>query len=163
MSQTDSAETPQLQEGQPAPDFELPVSGGDTMRLSENRGTPVILYFYPKDNTPGCTTQACNFRDNQDVISETGALVYGISPDNVVSHDKFSEKYGLTFPLLADEGAAIARIYGVWKEKNMYGRKYMGIERTTFLINADGTIGKIWRKVKPTKHAEEVLQYISQG
>lgn len=151
-----------LKEGDVAPQFELAVSGGGTLSLSENQGTTVVLYFYPKDDTTGCTTQACGFRDNMEVISETGALVYGISPDTVASHDKFITKYDLTFPLLADEGAKIATAYGVWKEKNMYGRKYMGVERTTFLILPDGTIGKIWHKVKAKGHAEEVLKYLSE-
>ena len=152
---------PDLQEGDPAPDFELPITGGGTLRLSENRGNNVILYFYPKDDTPGCTTEACNFRDNLDLLNETGALVYGISPDTVKSHDKFINKFDLNFPLLADEGAAVAKLYGVWKEKNMYGRKYMGIERTTFLIDSEGNISKIWRKVKPAGHAEAILKLLS--
>ncbi|HEX2915311.1 MAG TPA: thioredoxin-dependent thiol peroxidase [Chloroflexia bacterium] len=166
MSQTEELESHELKEGDHAPDFELPISGGEgeegSFKLSDALGTSVILYFYPKDDTPGCTTEACEFRDNMDVLSETGALVYGISPDSVKSHDKFIAKHDLNFPLLADEGAKVATMYGVWKEKNMYGRKYMGVERTTFLINPDGTIGKIWHKVKPKGHAEEVLKTISE-
>ncbi len=160
MSQTENGTA--VQEGQKAPDFELPISGGDgeMMKLSDAQGNLVVLYFYPKDDTPGCTTQACNFRDNMDLLSEAGALVYGISPDSVASHEKFVNKFELNFPLLADEGAKVAQLYGVWKEKNMYGRKYMGIERTTFLIDGEGYISKIWRKVKPAGHAEEVLKYI---
>ncbi len=161
MSEVESADAVVLHEGDEAPDFELAMSGGETLHLSEQRGTSVVLYFYPKDDTPGCTTEACNFRDNMEVLNEAGALVYGISPDSVTAHDKFITKHELNFPLLADEGAKVARLYGVWKEKNMYGRKYMGIERTTFLINSDGAIGKIWRKVKPAGHAEEVLKAVS--
>ncbi|MDB5081247.1 MAG: ahpC/TSA family protein [Chloroflexi bacterium] len=162
MSQEEAAPAKVLQVDDQAPDFELPIADGDTFKLSDARGTPVVLYFYPKDDTPGCTTQACNFRDNMHVISETGTLLYGVSPDNVASHNKFVDKYELNFPLLADEGAKVAQLYGVWKEKNMYGRKYMGIERTTFLINPDGTIGYIWRKVKPAGHAEAVLKVLGQ-
>lgn len=163
MSETAAEGNPpvELHEGDLAPDFDLPISGGGTAQLSEARGQTVVLYFYPKDDTPGCTTQACGFRDNMDVLSEAGVLVYGISPDSVASHEKFIAKHDLTFPLLADEGAKIARAYGVWKEKNMYGRKYMGIERTTFLIGPDGTISRIWRKVKPAGHAEEVLKAVA--
>jgi peroxiredoxin Q/BCP len=162
MSQQETAPARALQVDDKAPDFELPLNEGGTFKLSDARGTPVVLYFYPKDDTSGCTTEACNFRDNMDVISETGALLYGISPDNVASHKKFVAKYELNFPLLADEGAKVAQEYGVWKEKNMYGRKYMGIERSTFLINPDGTIGYIWRKVKPAGHAQEVLKVLGQ-
>jgi len=162
MSQEETTPAVVLKEGDLAPDFELPMSGGDTMHLKDELGGPsIVLYFYPKDDTPGCTTEACNFRDNMELLNEAGALVYGISPDTVKAHDKFIEKYELPFPLLADEGAKTAMAYGVWKEKNMYGRKYMGIERTTFLINPDGTIGKIWRKVKPAAHAEDVLKTLS--
>lgn len=161
MSQEETTPPVVLKEGDLAPDFELPMSGGGTMHLKEESGSTIVLYFYPKDDTPGCTTEACNFRDNMELLNEAGALVYGISPDSVKAHDKFVEKYELPFPLLADEGAKVAMAYGVWKEKNMYGRKYMGIERTTFLINPDGTIGKIWRKVKPATHAEEVLKTLS--
>jgi thioredoxin-dependent peroxiredoxin len=151
-----------LNEGDEAPDFDLPMSGGESLHLKEQLGSSyIVLYFYPKDDTPGCTTEACNFRDNMDLLSEAGALVYGISPDSIKAHDKFIQKYDLPFPLLADEGSKVAIAYGVWKEKSMYGKKYMGVERTTFLINPDGTIAKIWRKVKPAGHAEEVLKTIS--
>ncbi len=161
MSEVETAPL-DLKEGDKAPDFELPMSGGESLHLKEQLGaSSIILYFYPKDDTPGCTTEACNFRDNMDLLSEAGALVYGISPDSVKAHDKFAAKYELPFPLLADENHEVAMAYGVWKEKNMYGRKYMGIERTTFLINPDGTIGKIWRKVKAAGHADEVLKSLS--
>src|ERR1700712_5566474 len=116
MSQEETAPVRVLHEDEQAPEFELPLNEGGTFKLSDARGTPVVLYFYPKDNTSGCTTEACNFRDNMDVISEAGALLYGISPDNVASHIKFINKYDLNFPLLADEGAKVAREYGVWKE-----------------------------------------------
>ncbi len=154
------SEVLEIKEGSPAPDFTLPDNTGEQVALQDLRGKPVVLYFYPKDDTPGCTTEACNFRDNMGRISSTGALIYGVSPDSVASHQKFINKFSLSFPLLADQGAAVATSYGVWKEKNMYGRKYMGIERTTFLIDEQGNIGKIWRKVKPAGHAEEVVKFI---
>ncbi len=154
------AEATELKEGDNAPDFSLPASGGDRVDLQDLKGKKVVLYFYPKDDTPGCTTEACEFRDNMGVIQQTGALVYGVSPDSVASHDKFRKKYDLSFPLLSDEGAKVASAYGVWKEKNMYGRTYMGIERSTFLIDENGKIAKIWHKVKAAGHAGEVLNYI---
>jgi peroxiredoxin Q/BCP len=150
----------ELMEGAVAPDFSLPASGGETVNLKDLKGKPVVLYFYPKDDTPGCTTEACNFRDNMGIIQQTGALVYGVSPDSVKSHDKFVNKYSLNFPLLSDEGSVISMAYGVWKEKSMYGKKYMGIERTTFLIDEEGKIAKIWHKVKPDGHALEVLNFV---
>jgi peroxiredoxin Q/BCP len=150
----------QLEEGQAAPDFSLAVSGGGLVNLHDLRGKLVVLYFYPKDDTPGCTTEACNFRDNMGTIQQTGALVYGISPDTVAKHEKFITKHGLNFPLLADEGSAVATAYGVWVEKAMYGRKYMGVARSTFLIDEQGHIAKIWHKVKPAGHATEVLNFI---
>lgn len=150
----------QLEEGQPAPDFTLPSSEGNDISLHDLRGKQVVLYFYPKDDTPGCTTEACNFRDNMGLIQQTGALVYGISPDSVTKHNKFIAKHSLNFPLLADEGSHVSTAYGVWGEKAMYGRKYMGVERTTFLIDESGNIAKIWRKVKPAGHAIEVLDYV---
>lgn len=153
----------ELKVGDVAPTFELLMDDGTTFNLKENlnEGQSIILYFYPKDDTPGCTTEACNFRDNMELLSEAGALVYGISPDTVAAHEKFINKFELNFPLLADENAEVAKTYGVWKEKNMYGRKYWGVERTTFLINPDGTIGRIWRKVKPANHAEDILKSLS--
>lgn len=147
-----------LKEQDIAPDFELETDEGSKVRLSELRGRKVILYFYPKDDTPGCTTQACGIRDSWQEFQETGALVYGISPDSVESHQKFREKYQLPFPLLADEGHQVAEAYGVWKEKSMYGRKYWGNERTTFIIDEEGRIAKIFPRVKPAEHAELVLQ-----
>lgn len=150
----------ELEEGQPAPDFTLPGTDGEDVSLHDLRGKVVVLYFYPKDDTPGCTTEACNFRDNMGIIEQTGALVYGISPDSVAKHSKFIAKYELNFPLLADEGAKVATEYGVWVEKAMYGRKYMGIERSTFLVDEEGKLAHIWHKVKAAGHAVEVLNTI---
>jgi thioredoxin-dependent peroxiredoxin len=146
-----------LQEGQPAPEFSLPADDGSLITLAALRGKKVILYFYPKDDTSGCTTQACDFRDALPRIDEEGAVVLGVSPDPIRSHVKFRDKFSLNFPLLADEDHAVAEAYGVWKEKSMYGRTYWGIERTTFLIDETGRIQKIWNRVKPAGHAEAVL------
>ncbi len=147
-------------EGQLAPDFALPATDGSTIRLSELRGKKVVLYFYPKDDTPGCTKEACSFRDNLGVLQSMGVVVLGVSPDTVASHQKFAQKYGLTFPLLADEGAQVATLYGVWKEKKQYGRTYMGIERTTFLIDENGIVRRVFPKVKVDGHVEEVIEAI---
>ncbi len=149
-----------VREGQPAPDFALPSTDGNTVRLSDLRGKKVVLYFYPKDDTPGCTKEACSFRDNLGVLQSMGVAVLGVSPDSVASHQRFAQKYGLTFPLLADEGAQVATLYGVWKEKMQYGRTYMGIERTTFLIDEEGVVRRIFPKVKVDGHVEEVLEAI---
>lgn len=152
----------ELKEGDLAPEFTMADTDGQEVSLKGLQGKPVVLYFYPKDDTPGCTTEACNFRDNMGRITQSGALIYGVSPDSVASHKKFSNKFSLSFPLLADEGAKVATAYGVWKEKNMYGRKYMGVERTTFLIDEQGKIAKVWHKVKPAGHADEVLKFIEE-
>lgn len=147
-----------LQEGAPAPEFRLPASTGETIGLDDFKGKQdVVLYFYPRDNTPGCTTEACSFRDNIAAVQGHGAALLGVSPDSLASHQKFTEKFDLNFPLLADQGAELARAYGVWVEKQQYGRKFMGIERSTFLIDKDGLIRKIWRKVKANGHAAEVI------
>lgn len=146
-----------LGEGDAAPDFSLPTDGAGTVRLSELKGKPVVLYFYPKDDTPGCTKEACGFRDSLPDFTGVGATVIGISKDTVAKHDKFKAKYNLTFPLASDEAGAVCEAYGTWVEKNMYGRKYMGIERATFLIDGDGRLAKIWRKVKVPGHVDEVL------
>ncbi len=146
-----------IEEGKPAPDFELPSDSGDRVRLSSLRGKPVVLYFYPKDDTPGCTTQACGIRDVYADFRERGAVVLGVSPDDEASHVKFKEKYSLPFTLLADPEHEVAEEYGVWKERNMYGKKSMGIERSTFVIDADGNVGKAMRRVKPDTHAADVL------
>jgi peroxiredoxin Q/BCP len=150
----------ELTESVKAPDFTLPASGGQTVSLHDMGGRRVILYFYPKDDTPGCAKEACQFRDLFPDFSGSGAEVLGISPDDVGSHDKFVAKYGLPFTLLADPGHEIAQAYGVWKQKCNYGKKYMGIERTTFLIDKDGTIQRIWRNVRANGHAKRVLEAI---
>jgi peroxiredoxin Q/BCP len=143
--------------GDQAPDFTLPDQHGDQVSLSSLRGKSVVLYFYPKADTPGCTTQACGVRDHQASYSEAGAVVLGVSPDPVKKVAKFDDKYGLGFPLLADEDHSVAESYGVWVEKSMYGRKYMGNERTTFVIGPDGVIQQVFRSVKPAEHDELVL------
>jgi thioredoxin-dependent peroxiredoxin len=146
-----------VEEGKPAPDFELTSDAGETVKLSDFRGKPVVLYFYPKDDTPGCTTQACGIRDVYADFRERGAVVLGVSPDDESSHVKFKEKYSLPFTLLADPEHQVAEDYGVWKERNMYGKKSMGIERSTFVIDAEGNVSKAMRRVKPDTHAADVL------
>ena len=138
-------------------DFTADSTGGP-FRLSAHKGKAVVIYFYPKDDTPGCTTEACAFRDGFSDIQKKGAVILGVSPDSVKSHMKFKDKYNLPFPLVADENKSICQAYGVWKEKSMYGRKYMGVERTTFLIDEKGMIKKIFPKVSVTGHCEEVLE-----
>jgi len=150
-----------VEEGKPAPDFELTSDGGEHIKLSDFRGKPVVLYFYPKDDTPGCTTQACGIRDVYADFRERGAVVLGVSPDDEGSHVKFKEKYSLPFTLLADPGHEVAEQYGVWKERNRYGKKSMGIERSTFVIDADGNVAKEMRRVKPDTHAADVLAVLS--
>ena len=149
-----------LQEGTAAPDFSLDASGGGTVKLSDYRGQRVVLYFYPKDDTPGCTTEACNFRDDYSEIIAAGAVVLGVSPDSVKSHDKFQQKYELPFPLLSDPDHQVAEIYGAWGEKKMYGRTYMGIIRSTYVIDEEGIIVKVFPKVRPKAHSEEVLMVL---
>jgi thioredoxin-dependent peroxiredoxin len=146
-----------VEEGKPAPDFELTSDGGERVKLSSLRGNPVVLYFYPKDDTPGCTTQACGIRDAYSDFRDRGAVVLGVSPDGEASHVRFKEKYSLPFTLLADPEHEVAEEYGVWKERNLYGKKSMGIERSTFVIDADGNISKVMRRVKPDTHAADVL------
>ncbi len=145
-----------LQEGTIAPDFTLEARGG-AVTLSDYRGQTVVLYFYPKDDTPGCTTEACNFRDDYSEIIAAGATVLGVSPDSVRSHDRFKLKYELPFPLLSDPDHKVAELYGAWGEKKMYGRTYMGIIRSTYIIDDKGIIVKVFPKVRPKKHSEEVL------
>ena len=152
-----------IQKGDPAPDFELPADDGGRVRLGELKGKRVILYFYPKDNTSGCTTQACELRDALPRIDEKGAVVLGVSPDPVSSHQKFRDKYSLNFPLLSDQDHQVSEAYGVWKEKSMYGRKYWGIERSTFIIDENGVVVDVWRKVKPKGHADRVEDILSAG
>jgi peroxiredoxin Q/BCP len=146
-----------VEEGKPAPDFELTSDSGEDVKLSDFRGKPVVLYFYPKDDTPGCTTQACGIRDVYADFRDRGAVVLGVSPDDEASHVEFKEKYSLPFTLLADPGHEVAEEYGVWKERNRYGKKSMGIERSTFVIDADGNVSKAMRRVKPETHAADVL------
>jgi len=146
-----------VEEGKPAPDFELVSDAGTTVRLSDLRGKPVVLYFYPKDDTPGCTVESCEFRDAYDVFRDRGAEILGVSPDGEKSHQKFKSKYGLPFPLLADPEHTAAEAYGVWVEKKMMGKRYMGIDRSTFLIDSDGNVAKAMRGIKPAGHASEVL------
>jgi peroxiredoxin Q/BCP len=148
---------PRLSVGSKAPDFSLPDGNGGTVSLKLLKGKTVILYFYPKDNTSGCTKEACDFRDNIAVISKKGAVVVGVSADSVPSHKKFADKFGLQFPLASDEKKELVKKYGVWKEKSMYGRKYLGIERTTFVIDGRGIITHIFPKVKVAGHVEELL------
>ncbi|MCA9871529.1 MAG: thioredoxin-dependent thiol peroxidase [Caldilineae bacterium] len=146
-----------LNVGDPAPDFELPSDSGETVKLSDLRGRRVVLYFYPKDNTSGCTTQACGFRDAYPVIEEKNAVVLGVSPDGVSSHQKFKTKYDLPFTLLVDEDHAVAEAYGVWGEKSMYGRKYMGIIRSHFVIDEQGRIADAQVKVSPKDSVARAL------
>jgi len=142
----------------PAPDFALPTDGGGTLSLASQKGMNVVLFFYPKDNTSGCTKEAIGFSETIDEFENCNTVVFGVSKDSVKSHDRFVEKQGLKTKLISDEELEIIQGYGVWKEKSMYGRKFMGVERTTFLIDKEGKIAKIWRKVKVAGHVEEVLE-----
>jgi peroxiredoxin Q/BCP len=150
-----------LEEGQPAPTFTLPSDNGDEVSLESLRGKPVVLYFYPKDNTPGCTAQACGIRDAWGEFERSGAVVLGVSPDSPEKHANFREKYGLPFRLLADEDHSVSETYGVWVQKSFAGKKYMGVERSTFVIAPDGTLTRVMRRVKPDTHADEVLAALS--
>jgi thioredoxin-dependent peroxiredoxin len=147
-----------VEEGGPAPDFELATDTGERIRLSGLRGRPVVLYFYPEDDTPGCTTQACELRDQYSLFRERGAVVLGVSPDDEASHARFREKYSLPFTLLADPGHRVADDYGVWVERNRFGRKSMGIERSTFVIDEHANVARALRRVKSEGHAERVLE-----
>ena len=149
-----------VEAGTPAPDFTMPTDGGGSVTLSALRGKPVVLYFYPKDDTSGCTAQACGFRDQLPDFRGVDATVIGVSKDSVASHDKFKAKYDLPFTLASDKEAGVAEAYGVWVEKSMYGRKYMGMERATFLIDKDGVVARVWRKVKVPGHVKEVLEAV---
>ena len=150
-----------LEEGTVAPDFTLPADGGGEVTLSNYRGKKVVLYFYPKDDTSGCTTEACNFRDDYTQILGAGAVVLGVSPDGIKSHDKFKLKYELPFALLSDLDHQVADMYGAWGEKKMYGRSYMGIIRSTFIIDEEGVIAKVFPRVRPKNHSQEVLDALS--
>jgi peroxiredoxin Q/BCP len=155
-------EKPMLKAGDKAPNFAVKDDSGKTIKLSDFKGRKVVLYFYPKDDTPGCTREACNFRDGIAALKKAGATVLGVSADSVESHAKFRDKFDLNFPLLADTDKAIVNAYDVWKEKSMYGKKYMGIERTTFVIDGDGRISHIFPKVKVDAHYEEVLDALNR-
>ncbi len=152
-----------IEQGHPAPDFALPDQDGNPVRLSDLRGRPVVVYFYPKADTPGCTTQACGVRDHQPDYVDAGAVVLGISPDPVAKVKKFHQKYDLNFPLLADEDHAVAESYGVWVTKSMYGRTYLGNERTTFIIDSEGKIAQVLRKVRPAEHDQLVLKALQEA
>ena len=155
-----------IQEQQAAPDFTLPAVGNDDIvkngqvNLADLKGRTVVLYFYPKDDTPGCTAEACSFRDANREMQKRGIIVLGVSADSIESHRKFADKYGLPYPLLADTDTAVSQLYGVWQEKNYAGKTYMGINRETFIIDKDGIVRKVWPKVKPAEHAQEVLETI---
>ena len=149
-----------VEEGSPAPNFTLTSDSGEQVSLESFRGQPVVLYFYPKDDTPGCTVQAVGFRDTYSEFTERGAVVLGVSPDDEAAHVRFREKYELPFTLLADPDHAVAEQYGVWGEKNYAGKKYMGISRTTFVIDADGNVVKTMRNVKPDGHPQKVLEVL---
>ncbi|UZX15238.1 thioredoxin-dependent thiol peroxidase [Thermus sp. PS18] len=147
-----------MEPGTAAPDFALPDQEGRIHRLADYRGKWVVLYFYPKDDTPGCTKEACGFRDRMGDLQDLGAVVLGVSADDVQSHKRFAEKYGLNFPLLADPEREVILAYGAWGKKNLYGKEYEGVLRQTFLIDPEGRIAKVWRKVSPEGHAEEVAE-----
>lgn len=149
-----------LDVGDPAPQFDLPRDGGESIRLADFSGKPVVLYFYPQDDTPGCTTEAIDFSRLKAEFEKAGAAVIGLSPDTVKKHDKFKTKHGLTVDLASDPERRVIEAYQLWVEKTMYGRKYMGVERATFLIGTDGKIARIWRNVKVKGHAEDVLQAV---
>jgi thioredoxin-dependent peroxiredoxin len=151
-----------IKEGQKAPDFTLPSSGGADVALKDLRGKPVVLYFYPKDDTPGCTREACGFRDAKARIGRSGAVVLGVSPDSVASHEKFRAKYKLNFPLLADNDKAVAKKYGAFGEKVLYGKKVIGMIRSTFVIDSEGIVRKVFPRVKVDGHDEQVLEALSR-
>ena len=154
---------PELKEGAPAPDFSLASTNGETISLSDFKGKrAVVLYFYPKDSTPGCTVEACSFRDNLAAVQGHGAAVLGVSPDSVKSHASFTQKQNLNFPLLADTERQLAQAYGVWVEKSMYGKRFMGVQRATFVIDPEGTVAHVIPKVSPKKHDDEVLAALGE-
>ena len=151
-----------IEEGELAPDFTLPADDGTKVKLSAQRGQPVVLYFYPRDDTPGCTKEACAFRDRKTALAKAGAKVFGVSPDTVESHEQFRDKFALNFLLLADAGHKVAERDGAWREKNMYGKVSLGIQRSTFLIGPDGKVAKIWKKVNVDGHDEQVLAALAE-
>jgi peroxiredoxin Q/BCP len=150
-----------IEPGQQAPAFTLPGDDGTKVRLADLRGRPVVLYFYPRDDTPGCTREACAFRDRQSELKKLGAVVLGVSADSIESHGAFRRKYDLNFPLLADANHAVAEKYGAWREKNLYGKKSHGIQRSTFLIDASGKVAKIWKRVNVDDHDQQVLDALA--
>jgi thioredoxin-dependent peroxiredoxin len=151
-----------IEPGQKAPAFTLTADDGQKVRLGDLAGSPVVLYFYPKDDTPGCTKEACAFRDLKDDLKKLGARVFGVSPDDVASHVKFRDKYQLNFPLLADPDHATAEKYGAWREKNMYGKKSMGVQRSTYLIDEQGKVAKVWKRVQVDGHDQQVLEALRE-
>jgi peroxiredoxin Q/BCP len=151
-----------IEEGAAAPDFSLPANDGGQVSLKSLRGKPVVLYFYPKDDTPGCTKQACAFRDRSEEFRTLGAVVLGVSGDDVDSHRKFAAKFDLNFPLLADEGFAVSEKYGAYREKNMYGKKFMGIQRSTFLIDRQGKVARVWKRVSVEGHDDQTLEAVRE-
>jgi peroxiredoxin Q/BCP len=151
-----------IEEGDKAPDFTLTADDGSMVKLSALKGSPVVLYFYPADDTPGCTKEACAFRDRSAELKKLGAKVFGVSPDDVASHVKFRDKYQLNFPLLADPDHKVAEKYGAWREKNMYGKTSMGIARSTFVIGKDGVVKKAWKAVKVDGHDEQVIAALNE-
>ena len=151
-----------IEAGQQAPDFTLPADDGKKVSLKSQRGSPVVLYFYPRDDTPGCTKEACAFRDRQAELERLGARLFGVSTDNVASHVKFRDKYQLNFPLLADADHQVAERYGAWREKNMYGKKSWGVQRSSFLIDATGVVRKVWKRVSVAGHDEQVLAALAE-
>lgn len=153
---------PMPEVGDRAPAFTLPDQSGESVKLSDFKGKAVVLYFYPKDDTPGCTREACSFRDEHSALVKAGAVVLGVSPDSTVSHQKFAGKFKLPFPLLADTDHAVSEKYGSWGEKSLYGRKFMGITRSTFLIGKDGKVARVWPKVKVDGHVDEVRRALAE-
>jgi peroxiredoxin Q/BCP len=151
-----------IEEGKKAPDFTLPADDGTKIKLADLRGKPVVLYFYPRDDTPGCTKEACAFRDRQKDMKKLGAAVLGVSADDVASHAKFRDKFSLNFPLLADVDHKVAEKYGAWREKNMYGKKSWGVQRSTWLIDSDGVVRKLWKKVSVDGHDDQVLEALKE-
>jgi len=151
-----------IEVGSPAPKFTLTATNGGKIRLADLKGTPIVLYFYPKDDTPGCTVEACAFRDRSNELQALGTQVFGISPDDVESHQAFTDKYDLNIPLLADTNHAVAEKYGAWREKNRYGKKFMGIQRSTFIIDGSGNVARVWKAVKVDGHDTKVLEALEQ-
>ncbi len=156
-------QNPMPEAGQPAPDISLPGDDGAIRRLADRRGEWTVVYFYPKDDTPGCTTEACEFRDSFASLRADGAEVWGISPDSAASHTRFRDKFSLPFTLLSDDGAGVARAYGAWVLKSKYGRTYMGVQRSTFLVGPDGTVARAWHTVKPEGHAAAVRAALAEA